>query len=407
VKHAILSASSMHRWAACPGSVQLIAKLVEAALIDPNRSTGYATDGRGAHELGERCLRNGVQADSFISQYMNTEDTPVEVTEEMAQAVQVYVDYVRSLSITKGDTLYFIEQTFDLSRFYAGLFGTADCAAYHLPTRTLHVVDFKYGAGVPVEATGNPQLRYYGLGALVRLGDMALPQPMPTNVELVIVQPRATHTAGPIRREAIPSAKLLMWIDDLIAAAKATEPESAPLQPGEHCRFCPAAARCPKLHEDALAAAQIAFAPVAKPDATQISGPMPVKELSDEQLRRALMAAQLIEPWLKELYAHAQEILERGDEVPGWKLVAKRAIRHWAMDSVITEPELVKLGLAREDLYEPRELRSPAQVEKLLPRHRHAELKPLVAKQSSGVTLAPITDPRPAVQRALPFSVIV
>jgi hypothetical protein len=252
---------------------------------------------------------------------------------------------------------------------------------------------------VAVDAVGNPQLRYYGLGALVRMQDMHLPHPMPTRVVLAIVQPRAPHALGPVRSETLASASLLMWADELVAAAKATEPDDAPLVPGDHCRFCMAAPRCPKLYEDSLAAAQMVFSPVDLAP-TQ---PTPARELSDAQLQRALQAAQLIEPWLRDLYAHAQGLLENGDDIPGWKLVQKRALRHWAMDTVITEPELMKLGLKREQIYEPPALRSPAQVEKQLPRSRYAALTPLVVKVSSGVVLAPDTDPRPAVRAALPF----
>ena len=405
--HAVRAASSMHRWSRCPGSINLITKLTEDGLIDPARGSVYSIEGTGAHELGERCLRTNTHADNYIGQFVNTEAVPVEVTDEMAEAVQVYIDYVRSISTEKGDTLYFIEQTFDLAKFYPGLFGTADCVAYHLPSGTLHVIDYKHGAGVPIEANNNPQLRYYALGALVKLQDMELPHPMPKQVAMVIVQPRALHAQGPIRSEVIPSAQLLMWIDDLITAAKATEPQSAPLVAGEQCRFCPAAPRCPQLYDNNLAAAQVAFSPVvAKPDITELTPPKPVNELSDEQLRRALMAATVIEPWLKDLYAHAQGLLEQGQAIDGWKLVAKRATRQWAMDDVITVPELAKLGLKRDDLFEPPSLRSPAQVEKLLPRKRYGELNQLVTKQSSGVTLAPSSDPRPAVQLALPFKVI-
>ena len=77
------------------------------------------------------------------------------------------------------------------------------------------------------------------------------------------------------------------------------------------------------------------------------------------------------------------------------------------MDRVITEPELKKLGLDAKELYVlAPSLRLPAQIEKLLPRARWGELKPLVVKVSSGVTLAPENDPRPSVKTAIPFQPI-
>lgn len=405
--HAILSASSAHRWMTCPGSINLVERLRAQGLV-VDRTSIYALEGSAAHELAEKCLRAGADASIYIGQYLNTEgDTPIEVTEDMATAVQTYLDFVRGLSsgTQPGECNHFIEQTFDLSLFYKGLFGTSDYACLHRPLSTLFVVDYKHGQGVAVEAVGNPQLRYYGLGALIRLKALNLPPPFPEFVSLNIVQPRAPHRMGPVRTERMSVMELLAWAEKLIDAAKATEPENAPLHEGEHCRFCPAAARCPRLQDVALKSAQIAFKPI-EGAAPLMTGPVPVKDLNHEQLRRALMASEVLEPWLKELHAHAQELLQRGQVIDGFKLVQKRASRRWMHDARDTAEALQVLGLSLADIYELPELRSPAQIEKHLPRKRHPELAPLVIKESSGVVLVPDTDPRPAVRTALPFSVI-
>lgn len=403
--HATHSASASHRWMKCAGSIRLIEQLT-AQGFNLNRKSVYATEGTGAHELGARCLRTGRDAASFVGQYMNTEDEPVLVTDEMAEAVQVYVDHVRAISSGQGTALYFIEQLFDLAVFHPGLFGTSDCAVFHKPDLTLHVIDYKHGAGVPVEVIDNTQLRYYGLGALVFLQGLGLDGPLPERVVLTIVQPRSFHPGGPVRSETISSGNLLMWAEELIDAVKATERPDAPLVPGEHCRFCPAIARCPKLYEDSLAAAQMVFGDAQVATIADVSAPTPVAQLSEEQLRRALIASTLLEPWLKELHAYATEYLQSGKAIPGWKLVQKQARRKWALDEFIVAPELQKLGLALDDLYEPPTLRSPAQVEKLLPSKRRGELVPFVIKESSGVTLAPEADSRPAIGAPLPFEVL-
>jgi hypothetical protein len=397
----------MHRWSACPGSINLIERLRSQGLVS-DRTSSYAIEGSAAHELAEKCLRQGLDADAFIGQYLNTEsDTPIEVTEDMATAVQTYLDFARSLAANTqpGDCRHFIEQTFDLSLFYKGLFGTSDYTCLHRPSATLFVCDYKHGQGLAVEALDNPQLRYYGLGALIKLKEMNLPPPFPEWISLNIVQPRAPHRAGPIRNETLSVMSLLAWAEKLIDAAKATEPADAPLHEGEHCRFCPAAPRCPRLQDVAMKSAQLTFRPI-EGGPPVMTGPVPVKDLSHEQLRRALMASEVLEPWLKELHAHAQEQLERGNVIEGWKLVQKRAMRRWRETPADTAFALQLLGLKDTDIFEEPELRSPAQIEKHLPRKRHPELVPLVIKESSGVVLAADTDPRPAVQRALPFSVI-
>ncbi len=419
--HAILGASSAHRWMACPGSVRLIAKLI-AQGYNLNRETSYAHEGSGAHELAAHCLRTSQDAHALIDTWVLTETpNPIQVTEEMAEAVQVYLDYVRGLAMEGRGTLFFIEQLFDLGKFREGLFGTTDCAAYQMPTRTLHIVDYKHGAGVPVEAIDNPQTKYYGLGGLLKLQSMGLtetapdgtkrPMRLPERIVLTIVQPRAFHPDGPVRSESMSSVALIEWADRLIEAAEATDKENAPLVPGTHCRFCPAVSRCPQLYQDALNAAQLVFADVPEPMPHHMTGPTPVAKLSDEQFRRALMAATVLEPWFKELWATAQSKLEAGEHIDGWKLVQKVARRKWGVDDFLIAAELGKHGLDRGLIYETT-LRSPAQVEELLtnrkvpPAERKKLLDPFVVKESSGVTLVPAADKRPAISKPLPFEVL-
>lgn len=388
----------------CPGSVQLIAKLIEQG-YDLQRSTVYAREGTAAHELAARCLRSGVDAFTFIGQWMSTETPePVEVTEEMAEAVQVYVDYVRGISQEPKDTLYFVEHVFDLGAYREGMFGTADCAALFKPTSVLHVVDYKHGAGIAVDAENNPQLKYYGLGALLKLHGMGLDVALPQRVQLTIVQPRAFHPQGSIRSVVVTAGSLITWGDDLIEAAEATDKPDAPLVPGEHCRFCPAISRCPRLYQNAVEAARLVFDDVPEPNITNVHGPLPVKDLNEEQLRRALMVATILEPWFKELWATAQAKLERGQAIDGWKLVAKQARRKWGADDFIVKAELGKLGVT--DVYEEPALRSPAQIEKLLPAAKRAAITPLIVKESSGITLVSAGDKRPAIHQPLPFEVL-
>jgi hypothetical protein len=121
------------------------------------------------------------------------------VTEEMADHVQLYVDYVRNLmNETKG--VLAIEHRVHLKTLHPDLYGTCDAIVYE-DFGTLHVIDFKYGAGIPVEVEGNEQVMYYALGAL-ELGDFE-------KVVLHIVQPRAEHEAGPIRSWSTTPAVLV------------------------------------------------------------------------------------------------------------------------------------------------------------------------------------------------------
>ena len=81
----------------------------------------------------------------------------------------------------------------------------------------------------------------------------------------------------------------------------------------------------------------------------------------------------------------------------GHKLVAKRATRKWRDEA---EAKAAMLERAIEP-FQPVKLKSPAMAEPGFPGknkdQRAAAMADLVVKQSSGVNLVPIEDPRPAV----------
>lgn len=375
--HAVLGASSAYRWMACPGSVRLSAGI-------PSRSSRYADEGTAAHQLAEECLRAADErqfARMHVGEWQAVRGQLWEVTEEMAEAVQVFLDTVRA-AVLPGDTLL-IEQRFDLSAaVHPGMFGTNDACVVSPNRKTLFVFDYKHGRGHAVEAKGNPQLRYYALGALLHSGAPV------GKIVMTIVQPRAAHKDGPVRSETISALDLMEWAADLKDAAVATEAADAPIRAGEHCTFCPAAAICPALRDRALEAAMADFA------GATITVPASPSVLSVDQLARLLDHADLIDDWLAAVRAHALHLAESGVAVPGYKLVQKRATRKWRAEEEVPQA-LSALGVSPEDTHK-RVLLSPAQIEKLLPKEKRAALDALVVKESSGVNLVPDADPRQA-----------
>ena len=153
-KHALLSASSAHRWLHCPPSAELTAGVTEA----PSEA---ALQGTAAHALAEHKLRRALKQQSKrpVSEY---ED------DEMNTHTDDYVSYVleqyEQAKQDSPDTVIYIEQHFDFSHVVPGGFGTGDCLV--VTDGTLHVIDLKYGLGVLVEAEWNPQMMLYALGAL-------------------------------------------------------------------------------------------------------------------------------------------------------------------------------------------------------------------------------------------------
>jgi hypothetical protein len=132
--HSELGASVAARWMACPGSVQL-------SRGRPNESSAFAQEGTAAHALGELCLRRGADPATFVGTTLDG----VEVDADMAEHVRVYVDYCRR--IPQGYA--WIEKQFNLGALNppGPMFGTADFVARDVPSRTLDVVDLKYGKG--------------------------------------------------------------------------------------------------------------------------------------------------------------------------------------------------------------------------------------------------------------------
>ena len=372
-QHATLGASVAARWMACPGSVRLSEPLGEQS-----GTSVYAQDGTRAHALAQLCLEQGKDPDFFVG--MALEEGVV--TDDMAEAVRVYVDYCRSLNAPA----FWIERQFSLDKLSppAPMFGTADFAA--LIDRTLHVVDLKFGQGVVVEAKGNKQLRYYGLGALLSLPDFVAKGV--DNVVLTIVQPRAAHADGPIRGETLPVEELIGFAGELLAAARATQEPDAPLNPGSHCRFCPASGICPAQREHAQMIAQMDFAdaPLAQPRAPET--------MTTTELVRVLDLVPMLEHWAAAVRAHVQAKLERGEVVPGYKLVERRATRKWADETAVVE-WLHGKSLGDDEIMVSK-LKSPAQIEKLVGKKNLPA--DFVSKVSSGYTLAPDADARPEVQ---------
>lgn len=384
--HSHLGASSSHRWIACPASVRLAATM-------PNESSEYAVEGTAAHALAEHCLWENLQAADLIGHDFEVENTRFwGVTEEMAEHVQTYLDYARE-AIAAEECEWETEVRFDLSKLYPGMFGTADLVVYRPQSAHLIVVDYKHGRGVAVEAEGNPQLRYYALGAATRHHN----RPVKT-VEIVVVQPRCPHSKGPIRREIVSPMDLMDWSADLIAAAKRTESADAPAVPGEHCRFCPASPVCPARENMVLEAAQAAFG-------ADGAMTLPEVETADSaRLAKLLGVVDQIEDWCKSVREFAHHEAEAGRVPPGFKLVATRPTRKFKDWSA------VELFLVEMHNFEPAALltepkqKSPAQIEATMkeygwkPKAAKEALAPFVESVSSGTVLAPVEDSRPAVR---------
>lgn len=394
--HAKLSPSASHRWMECPGSIRMSEGI-------PSTSSAFADEGTAAHELAAYCMENGYNAERFAGWWVNIdgkktsqkfletdeEATAVkarvfEVDDEMVESVQVYLDYLRSH--IKPDDEVDVEFRFDLTHVADGMFGTGDCVIYQPEKRHLIVADFKYGRGVAVDPDDNPQLLSYGLGAIKRHGNRPL-----ATVSLVVVQPRCRHPAGPVREWGTDVFGLFEFEEKLRAAALATAEPHAPLNAGDWCRFCPAAAICPAYSAKVDEIAELQFSGSGSDPAT----------MTPEALSAALDKVGIVETWANRMRGYAHDQAMSGISIPGWKLVEKRAIRKWRDEAEASAWLATQHDLGDEDIFE-KKMRSPTEIEKLMPgsnkEKRAAVLAPMTTKQSSGAVLVPATDKRPAIK---------
>jgi len=356
--HSEIGASSYYRWAqdACPGSVQ------QSRGIE-SQSSAFAQEGTLAHEMAADML------DGNAGLIAGT-------TPEMREAVEVYINAVNADKTENCISL--IEKSFDLSSLFPGLFGTADCVIYYPDKKLLRVYDYKHGKGIVVEVENNPQLQYYALGALVDSGFT------PDVIEIVVVQPRAEHACGPVRRWQLTAVELIEYAAQLIKDAKATQQPNAPLKAGEWCRFCPAAgAGCPELKNKTLRIAQTEFGGV----------PVEAQKIKEQQLPDVLKWLPVMENWIKSVREFAYNEAQAGRSPLGYKLVAKRATRKWI------DEQKAQLFIDRHfkinglDMVETK-LKSPAKFEKLVKKEDMELLKDHIIKKSSGNVLVPESDKR-------------
>jgi hypothetical protein len=383
--HSDLGASSMSRWSKCPASVALVRGL-------SNKAGPAAERGTACHEIAEQMLRRrllldknqtlyGFKDDYPLSYYIGNVANGIEIDEELAEIARDYVEYCLKI-LRPGDRVW-IERQFTLDALAPemDMYGTADLVAYNDVEKRLIVIDLKSGAGIVVPAKGNPQLRYYALGAVLSLPGLAI-----DDIDMFIIQPRV---ADPVKRDIIDSLELLEWSADLLDAARATQAIDAPAVAGDHCRFCLAKPACITYELHALEAARDDF-DVIEGEIT-VSMPDPA-ELSAEDLARRLDLIPSLKDWIKCMEALAFQRLQRKDAIPGYKLVAKKSTRKWR-DEKAALLWLSFNGVLYTDLYRAVAI-SPAQAEKLVA--DKDGLANLVVAESTGLTLVPETDKRPA-----------
>lgn len=368
--HALLGASSAHKWLNCTPSARLEETLPESQSV-------YAKEGRLAHEIGELKLRKAFVGPMGPGKFKNALKKLQENSlyqDEMLKHTDTYLDYVSKIVHSYPAPPYVaIEQRLDYSVFVPEGFGTGDCII--IGGNTLHVIDFKYGKGVPVSAEHNPQMMLYGLGAYVKY---LMLYPI-ERVKLAIVQPRLDS----ISEWEISVNDLIAWGEQYVRPrAQQAHNGQGEFNPGEWCRFCRARATCRARADIHTALEDFGF---KKP-------PL----LTNDEVGALLVRAQELAKWAKDLEEYALSECLQGREVPGWKAVEGRSVRQFT-DLEAAFKVLIKAGYDEAVLYERRPL-TLAAIEKLLGKKDFTKLlKDHVTIPPGKPTLAPESDKREAI----------
>lgn len=394
IKHSYFGASSSERWIACPGSVALCAKAPRS------QSSSFASEGTAAHELAERSLLTRRMPSDFYGENIQVGDTVYVVDSEMVSAVTEYVTEVLKVASRKYNPnivdTFRVEIKFSL-KWFSGrddLYGTCDACIPDTANRTIHVFDFKYGAGKPVYAENNTQLMYYALGVLEKYGDFNDGKCVNFDKAVLhIIQPRCEES-GTTEWE-ISIAELMKWGREvLLEAVREALSENPSFNPSPStCRWCSGKPMC-KAYADSLSEA----VNVSVYEANDIVFP-PIETLTDVQIAKILEVLPLIKTYMTSVGEYALARSLEGNIIPGFKLVrGRKGNRKWNDPSAVEE---AFGGLLGEELFE-NSLKSPAQVEKLLKLKLGKSmdkniLDPFVIREEGNITLAPESDKREAV----------
>jgi len=363
--HAILSASSSHRWLNCPPSARLCETYED-------KGSDYAAEGTDAHSLCEYKLRKALG--------MGAVDPSEHLTwysEEMEDCANGYAAYILELVEAAkevcSDPVVLIEQRVDFSRWVEQGFGTSD--AIIISDGTLRVIDYKHGLGVLVEADNNPQMMCYALGAL-ELFDAIYDI---DTVAMTVYQPRRQN----VSTFEMSKDDLYRWAEEVLKpTAELAFAGDGNFLCGEWCGFCKAKHECRARAEANLLLAQYDFK-------------LPPL-LEDSEIEVILSRADQLVSWVNDIKEYALQQAISGKDWTGFKLVEGRSNRRYTDEAAVTQA----VTSAGFDPYE-RKLLGITAMQKLLGKSRFEELlSAYIEKPQGKPTLVPESDKRPVMNNA-------
>lgn len=355
----VAGGSTCGRIMQCPGSVALCASM------PPKPSSKYADEGTLLHNVIAEHLDKGALFESFIGATYGDAVLTQELIDEKLHPILNFLNEVDP----HNEMEFAVEAEVSFGDFIPGAFGSVDLIGRLGDTAI--VWDHKFGSGVAVSAEENPQLLYYTAAAMRTPG---LEWVFKDAKELlcVIAQPPSLKQW----RTTLDQPK--KFEQELAMAVKISQMPDAPFKTGKDCKWCSGKPVCK------LMTGMVERALHAQLDILNVA-----------QIADYLKKADMLEQWIADVRGLAHQVLDAGRPVPGFKLVAKRAIRSWA-DEDQALVAMMNEGIPEDELTQVKVI-SPAQAEKVLKKHGKQLPANQVVAVSSGSTLVEESDPRPAV----------
>ena len=358
-EHAKLSPSAAERWINCPPSIKLSEDF-------PDTTSIYAQEGTVAHKLAELKVDEQLNDKTVPTEDYETVRQNKLYSKDMEYYTDQYVNYINDLK--EEVSVIQTETRLEMNDITPETFGTADCIL--MQGDHLHIIDFKYGRNVKVDATENSQLKLYALGALAKFDNLLFNF---KEITVHIVQPRMDNFSS----FTISKEDLLDWSKFVKQKAQEALEGTGEFASGEWCKFCPAKAVCREYSK-------------TFPLDTKRTDP---DKLSNEELAALLHVLDGLEAYHKEVKEYTLTHALQGEKFPGFKLVAGRSNRSWK-NWEQAEKQAVENGIDRNELYDVKP-KSLAAIERLMGKKKFKEImSDQIEKPEGKPTLVEITDKR-------------
>ena len=355
--HSAVSPSKLHRYLRCPAAFTLENTMPEGP------SSPQAQEGTMLHDLTERVIYE------YLPRYI------LPTSSEMAEFLKCDIEhanlahtcYEELLNIYEPHMEWLVEHTVHLTYYGALLVqcsGTPDLILIDKQSKTLYVIDWKFGSFGPILVRDNPQLLAYAAGALTLLPKQMLDY----SVQMIIAQPKLNH----LDKTTMHSQAINQWVHyTLIPGVQDVLDSKAEVRPGApQCDWCRFAVKCRGLKEFRLKQAQRLFS-------------LPLEQLTEAELigayREAEYVKSLASSAITRILDFVFDVKDKGGDIAGFKAVRGRGKQEW----MLPEVELVDILAEHVDistLYDPRFM-SPAQAKKRLPKEVYEIIQKYIEKK--------------------------